>query len=262
MSKSRVLCAFCGLRRDRAREDLISKWMVPIIGGHPPYFSTDRRVFGTEVLTERRRRVGSAAAYKYLDVCKVCNNGWMSQLENEAKPLLIPLLNGEHVAFSAEPVETIATWCFLKAVVYDAWTAGVGLVERAFGTEFLFANRSSPRDAQVLLGAFQPPPGSASLSMFRRELVGGGSGIKMTRVSFAFKHLVIAVHLIAANPGSRVVHATRMFRQERLVEIWPSVRPLDWLPNFEFDQGTFDELFHDSPIEMLVSESRPDQPSN
>lgn len=53
---------------------------------------------------------------------KTCNNGWMRSIEDQARPLMIPLILGQHTRLSAAQQQKIATWIALKAMVseYDA----------------------------------------------------------------------------------------------------------------------------------------------
>ena len=52
------------------------------------------------------------ASFKAKFVCRECNNGWMSELEGEAKPLLLPLMFGDYprMELSPDEQETVAMW--------------------------------------------------------------------------------------------------------------------------------------------------------
>jgi hypothetical protein len=50
---------------------------------------------------------------------KTCNNGWMRRLENAAKPIMTPLIQGKSVGLSAEDQKLIATWAVLKSIVSE-----------------------------------------------------------------------------------------------------------------------------------------------
>ena len=43
-------------------------------------------------------------------VCKDCNGGWMSELEQRTRPLLAPMLRGQVRTFSAAEQLVLATW--------------------------------------------------------------------------------------------------------------------------------------------------------
>ena len=71
-----------------------------------------------------KTKSGSIESRKVKIVCSDCNNGWMSVIDNQAKPFLIDLLNGSHRQLSELDQEIIASWV-CKSVIsneyfYDA----------------------------------------------------------------------------------------------------------------------------------------------
>ena len=50
-----------------------------------------------------------------------CNGGWMREIEDRARPILIPLIKGEEIRLSPADQSVIAAWAALKAIVgeYD-----------------------------------------------------------------------------------------------------------------------------------------------
>lgn len=48
-----------------------------------------------------------------------CNNGWMREIENHARPILIPLMNGNRIRLSPDQQKIIAGWAALKAMVAE-----------------------------------------------------------------------------------------------------------------------------------------------
>ncbi len=50
---------------------------------------------------------------------KTCNNGWMRELENRARPIMAPLLDGAKVRLSPDDQRVVAGWCALKAMVAE-----------------------------------------------------------------------------------------------------------------------------------------------
>jgi len=61
--------------------------------------------------------------HKYIPLtvrwCEPCNGGWMHDLEDEARPILIPLIEGKRTILTPEEQEIIRTWFCLRAMVYD-----------------------------------------------------------------------------------------------------------------------------------------------
>jgi hypothetical protein len=53
-------------------------------------------------------------------VCQKCNNGWMSDLENRAKPIIERFFLENLVALARSDQTTLATWICKSAMVYEA----------------------------------------------------------------------------------------------------------------------------------------------
>ena len=43
-------------------------------------------------------------------VCRACNSGWMSELENQAKPAITAMVHGDPCRMRAQDVSTVARW--------------------------------------------------------------------------------------------------------------------------------------------------------
>ena len=53
-------------------------------------------------------------------VCGKCNNGWMSDLEAEAKPILEQMFDDKPISLDQKQQEIIARWLMKTAMVYDS----------------------------------------------------------------------------------------------------------------------------------------------
>jgi hypothetical protein len=109
-----VTCIFCGLRRPKSVEDVISKWI--------------RRTLNpaTEVII-RAEPTGAVSRLQHLTVtledmvCQECNNTWMSRLENRGvKPFLEPMLTGKHaVTLDETQQHDLARWAIIKVLLME-----------------------------------------------------------------------------------------------------------------------------------------------
>ena len=118
MDKPKRVCVFCG--------------STPLtIEHHPPKWIAECFPNNPNVVGERFfRRIGQDlesrgegrgyALLEYKMACKSCNNGWMSELENLAKPVLAPMIRGDAVRLSPLGQRHVASW-----VAKSALTAGV-----------------------------------------------------------------------------------------------------------------------------------------
>lgn len=65
------------------------------------------------------QRTGNAAGRKIKVPCTQCNNGWMSRIENEARPILTPLIVGDNATISTEDQKKIAAWAALRTIIIE-----------------------------------------------------------------------------------------------------------------------------------------------
>lgn len=117
-----VLCYFCEKTGERAGEDIIPKWLGRQLQDKP----TDRWYPGSLVVDEAGRREQqhrprqTASSWILDDVCKDCNGGWMSKIEDEARRKIIRMVKGEHTLLSAANCHEVARWAQLKWICADA----------------------------------------------------------------------------------------------------------------------------------------------
>ena len=111
--KGRRKCIFCG-EFEVSKEHVLPDWLKELF----PRDEHSTHTFGTidpsSIIGAPRivqtKRPGHSGTVKVRVVCESCNNGWLSRLEKTAKPILIPLINGERCGLTLEKQMTIATW--------------------------------------------------------------------------------------------------------------------------------------------------------
>lgn len=73
---------------------------------------------------EPRDYMTTDTALKVGNVCQRCNNGWMSRLENEVKPIISPMVLGTPVTLTASQQVQITAWLTKTAMMYDSMDKG------------------------------------------------------------------------------------------------------------------------------------------
>src|SRR5258706_8629356 len=103
-------CIFCdqgGLSKEHMwadwLRDYIPRAMLEHIIGEVAIFPDKREL-------TRKRRAGDPHSRKIRCVCEECNNEWMSQLQEDAKPFLLPMLTGIHTSLRRKGQTTLAAW--------------------------------------------------------------------------------------------------------------------------------------------------------
>lgn len=194
-------CIFCAAEfvAGKRGEDVVSDWYAKAIG-RP---STSVVILGTVVrgtgsrssTAPRPSQTVSAKEFRLSDVCPSCNNGWMSDIEHTAKPVLMPMMNGVGTILDPHEQRIVASWAQLKAITYDA-IAGRQL---PVGLAHMFFAARPVREVAVLLGCYDSPS-NIDITLARvsgtlpEELAFRGQGpIPIVRVTLIFDHLILSI---------------------------------------------------------------------
>lgn len=115
-------CIFCRTASEKwSDEHVLPQWLLDYLEVRGEEISPTHHSLEGEgdVVSTRRHKVENLVEGR---VCSNCNNGWMSSLEGEAKPLLIPLMDGEKEIVELEPNERlwVARWAFKTAIVLNS----------------------------------------------------------------------------------------------------------------------------------------------
>jgi hypothetical protein len=125
--------------------------------------------------------------------CRGCNSGFMSEIEESAKPLLVPVMRGVPASWGPEEQKAVAAWCFKTALMADTSNpaARKAPVEHF---EFLFEHHVPPPSAQIRVGRYHPRVGEKAHGV----MVGVGTGPEWVggsyRVTFSVGQIVFVVH--------------------------------------------------------------------
>ena len=107
-------CIFCG-NFARTREDAWPLWLM--------------RKFPKKSTGMMEGQIGGKAfapwhlispELKVKFICKDCNNGWMSRLENQVKPILEPLLKEDNILISSQQQSILSAWAVKTTMVLEA----------------------------------------------------------------------------------------------------------------------------------------------
>lgn len=201
------------------REHAFARWLGDVLPGGP-YEHQRRRAGrpGRIVTTQGQLDVVVKC------VCAGCNNGWMSVLEEEARPTLTALIAGKPRELDVTEQTTLATWGTKTAMMLD-FHQEKPLVRSREHAEF-YATRLPPRNAHVWLASYGAedflarvenatlrfqPPGSMLVDL-----------IQAFFVTYRIRHLVfqVAVPMIAFE-----FHRPPEDEQ-RVRAIWPPTGPI------------------------------------
>jgi hypothetical protein len=96
---------------------------------------------------------GDPKSRKLRIVCGKCNNGWMSELQNTTKPILVPLMQGQQIILSEQRQRLLATWVAMTVICAEylaPLSVSIPVTER----RWLFTNRTPPHTMRIWIGNF------------------------------------------------------------------------------------------------------------
>lgn len=134
-------CIFCG-GTPVTREHLWPDWLRREAAITQPF---DHRIEHEVDGVETRDVQFSTPPFRQVvqAVCGGCNSGWMSTIEENAKPILQDLVYARGRTLDREDQRTLATWAFLKACLFDELHPGEQVVPAEHRQRF-FTYRQPP----------------------------------------------------------------------------------------------------------------------
>lgn len=112
-------CEFCG-GTPLNDEHVLGKWSKPFLSRLRPNYKQLRAVqHANHSDLVVRHRAGDPASLKVRCACVSCNGGWMSELQNDMKPLGIAMATGKTVRLDGPNQIKIAAWAAMVAMTSE-----------------------------------------------------------------------------------------------------------------------------------------------
>jgi hypothetical protein len=218
---SKRVCLFCGAT-PVSLEHAIPEWVGDVLPGE------GRWVQGhAERLVEKsvRRWTTDGPDLKCKVPCQTCNSGWMSQLEDRAKPVLTPLLEGSQQRLEAHDLELISYWALKTALMLDRCSEAGHQNISAAEYAAVYKRKGVLPSTHVWLGKCQVAKGSwfqartVKMDPDGRPAPGYGTTLWIG-------HLVIQIISIDVPSTLKIVLKPDLLGA--LAPIWPRGFKLDW----------------------------------
>jgi hypothetical protein len=207
-------CAFCPATANLSAEHLWSRWMGDLFPGRKRFTRKDEK---GEIVGEWS---SDKLDWKARVVCEPCNNTWMSDIENRAKPVLCRFILGEARTISQQDADVIAPFALKTAVIFDH--IRFDHAEPFFGrsVRHVFKNeRAIPATVRTFFGAYLPRGKGEVHSCYHDGVLRPNEQIKLYVCTYAAGHLVFQV------VGQKQTGLTRVSLQPKTfrafgVEFW------------------------------------------
>lgn len=122
------ICIFCGHNKNRlSNEHVFAEWLHEYIPRTATSYSykvlkhdwdEDTKSFKTTKIRDIDRN-GDPHTQKLRVVCHFCNNGWMSRLQNTAKPVLVPFIKEHKEQILPDDILVIVRWVTMFSMVIE-----------------------------------------------------------------------------------------------------------------------------------------------
>jgi len=162
-------CVWCGSPAN-SKEHVYPQWLRKFIGPssyiakHGGYQAATPRLIArtdpdghlVEYEVARGRQTPNLHEVQVKQVCKNCNNQWMSQLES-VESLIRRLTLGPGAGLSDDEGQTLAIWAHKTFLMYDLWEEAPDRRYREADYESFYSDRKPYGDVQLYLAASHSP---------------------------------------------------------------------------------------------------------
>lgn len=148
--------------------------------------------------------------HKVRFVCSKCNNGWMSDLENRAKPVLERVLGDGTIILDGSDQKTLALWSVKSAMVFEALRRGSRRFYFAHDRAAIRGTTTLPTRTAIWLARCVDLPGVFVTASDHADTPDHSPlGARLYSTTMGFGHLaiqVITVKIPTNVPDSMLVH--------------------------------------------------------
>jgi hypothetical protein len=142
-------CIFCGAF-GLTHEHLWADWMKEFLPRTQQYHIARKADVGafTDERVELHRRTGDLYSRRVYCVCKPCNTGWMSQMQEKAKPYLVPMLRRQPIVHHRRAQTVLSAWVTMMTMVAEHVYRDKIAIPQC-DRDFLRAHRKPPKHSPL-----------------------------------------------------------------------------------------------------------------
>jgi hypothetical protein len=116
------ICVFCeqkGLTKEHIWPVWSSQYLKPTTNSYIEDLTLRTGLSSTVNSKSVKEKPGTTFTKKIRVVCRKCNNGWMSDLETDTKPILSKLIATQNHVLEKQEIEQLIKWITLKVLVLE-----------------------------------------------------------------------------------------------------------------------------------------------
>jgi hypothetical protein len=246
MSSPSRTCIFCQ-QRGVSREHAWPKWLLSSIGNCNPSSMTEA------LLGPKNPSVTWTGPEVTVNcVCRTCNNGWMSDLEGRARPIVGSLLNDVSFSLDSSQQSDLTLWSVKTAMVFEATDRTRRWFYSDVNRKLLCNSREIPHRTRVWIGRYAQSNilCSEARKLYERTPRDANPFAGGHVVTFVICRLAIQVLTLRLKPefetaAEVTLHINPGPWESLLSQIRPAEsKVLKWPPRMSFDNSgiTFEQL--------------------
>jgi hypothetical protein len=243
MARRSGKCVFCGGNGKMSDEHVWSDWLQKIIPksefrfeSHYGIRTNDGTILPDKVF---KRRQGAVHSKKARCVCRKCNNGWMSNIVNAAKPFATKLALGEQITVEPDAQAKLSSWLALWAVAANHIAKTRHKIPRN-DIDYIYVNRTPPPHWYIDVGLYREPRIPVLFIEFNdstsaRVIENASSGRRVDSfvvhsMTTIIGHLYVTLYCAnpASHPLARIIPPN--IHRPHLVPMWPVWYPIPFPP--------------------------------
>lgn len=223
-------CVFCGVSGTMTKEHVLPDWLERTgLGGRSA-------AAGSGWLNRPReyRQTSRPFQATVKAVCATCNNGWMSQLEQIAGRVLVPIMQGEETVVSQRDQPALAMWT-LKTVLMAMRSSSQQDRDQGYGlppAEFTDLHRQKdqlrpPDHVQVWLGHYNGQQHLASVQATPMIVTADPMAEPARPHAYAFS-VLLGQALLQGIRFTTSPLTLDLTTEQGLTQLWPTRGDLEW----------------------------------
>lgn len=147
-------CIFCGKKSKKCKEHLWPVWMHQYLtfeGDGENICEAETHKWTEKIDSKSVKRQGKLSTKKIRVVCGKCNSGWMSNLENQAKPTLVRIFKEEKFVMGRTEQENLSRWIATKVIVGEHAEKNIEVTPKK-DRESLMSDKKIPEYFAIYIG--------------------------------------------------------------------------------------------------------------
>ncbi len=148
-------CIFCG-GTGMSKEHVWADWLKAYIPRTMPNYGVGKNVFtpAAPPVSSVKRVQGDPHAKRIRRVCKKCNVGWMSRVQENVKPYIVAMMTGKKMTLHRKAQTLISTWIAMAVMVgafEDPDTVAISQADRTYLNE----NQKPPPHWRIWIASYK-----------------------------------------------------------------------------------------------------------